>query len=111
VFENRRWSIYPYIGGGFTGYSAAEKDIEENERLKRTGLNSFFTQAGAGIDLKILSGSYGVYPTLASPDCRLSLKYTYRMPRFERKDPSLSGSQHIITLSYGIGGRGRKRDL
>ncbi|MDR0422261.1 MAG: hypothetical protein LBH72_04535, partial [Proteiniphilum sp.] len=33
VFENRRWSIYPYIGGGFTGYSAAEKDIEENERL------------------------------------------------------------------------------
>lgn len=107
AFENRRWSIYPYAGIGYTGFSAVEKDIKEDENLDKLRLNSFFTQLGVGIDLKITS-----IPSVdQSSDSRISLKYTYRMPRFERKDPLLKGSQHVITLSYGIGGRGKERDL
>lgn len=113
VFENRRWSIYPYVGGGYTEFSAAEKEIQEDENLKKLRLNSFSTQAGIGIDLKINSISpITSYSWMyRNTDSRISLKYTYRMPHLKRKDPSLYGSQHVITLSYGIGGRGKERDL
>lgn len=107
VFENRKWSIYPYGGIGYTGFSALQKDIDEDENLEKLGLNSFFTQLGLGVDMK-----FNVSPSIyTSSNSRLSLKYVYRMPHFDRKDPILKGSQHIITLSYGIGGRGLERDL
>lgn len=106
VFENQRWSIYPYAGGGYTEYTANEKDTKEDENLKKLRLRSFSPQVGVGIDLKIRS----IPSVNKSPDSRISLKYTYRMPHLGHRDPLLKGSQHVITLSYGIGGRGEKRD-
>ncbi len=112
VFENHKWSIYPYAGVGFTGYEAVENDTKEDENLKKLGLNSFFTQLGVGIDLKIKSFFIdNLSPYRSSTDSRISLRYSYRKPHFERKDPLLSGSQHLITLSWGLGGRGKERDL
>lgn len=113
IHENRRWSIYPFAGVGYTGYSAVEDDTKEDKNLKKLGLNSFYVQMGAGFDLKIKSlSSFGNIKAMQpDSDSRISLKYIFRMPKFDRKDPLLSGSQHVITLSYGFGGRGKERDL
>ena len=111
VFENNRWSIYPYAGIGGGGFSADEQDIKEDQNLKNLKLGTFFTQVGIGFDFKFAGGHYyNPYGTIGTLGSRVSLKYTYRMLQLERKDPLLKGHQHLITLSYGIGGRNKVRD-
>lgn len=107
AIDSKRWSIYPFAGIGFTGFSAVQKDIDQDEKLKKLHLNSFFTQVGVGFDWKFSSG-YTLYGSLSG---RVSLRYSYRMPRFNAPPQSMEGAQHIITLSYGIGGRDIRRKM
>lgn len=112
AFENHRWSIYPFAGAGYTGFSAAEDDIKEDDRLDKLGIHSFFTQAGVGIDLKIKSlRDYNYNSPYPSTDSRISLKYTFRAPRLGRKNDYFDGAMHLVSLSYGFGGRSKERDL
>lgn len=93
------------MGVGYQGFSAAEKDTDENPALKNIKLNSFFTQVGFGIDYK-----YNMNGALyATSSHRISLKYAYRIPHYGRSYAGMDGFTHSITVSWGFGGRAMKR--
>lgn len=103
-FENRRWSIYPFAGIGFSAISAPTEDTKNDPNLQSLKLNTFSPQIGMGVDYKLYSSkskksSYG----------RLSLRYKYKIYNFEKTNPLFQGNQQSITLSFGFGGRPLER--
>lgn len=107
LLENKRWSIYPLVGAGYSSIYADNEQTKEDPKLKKLKLNTFYPEAGFGIDFKLYIRD--PFTMERSPFGRLSLKYKYKMYNFERKDPIFKGHQHFITLSYGLGGRPEKR--
>ncbi len=108
VLSTPKWSVYPFFGIGYQEFSAAENDSEENPQLKNMKLNSVFTQAGIGIDFKYRTSGNNFSTDIPG---RLSLRYSYRMPKYEQKITHMDGFQHCITLSWGMGGRKKVRDF
>lgn len=107
LLENKRWSIYPLAGVGYSTIYADNEQTKEDPNLKKLKINTFYPDVGFGIDFKLyISAPYSMEKT---PFGRVSLKYKYKMYNFERKDPIFKGHQHFITLSYGLGGRSQNR--
>ncbi len=103
LLDNKQFSIYPYVGLGFGGISAGEKETKEMPELKKLNLNCFFPQTGLGFDFKFKASSPYYYSK--EPSSRISVRYVYRMPQYEKKVSGMSGSTHNIIVSWGFGGR------
>lgn len=106
VIETGKWRVYPFLGIGYQGFSANEKDSKENPALKNLNLNSLFTQVGFGIDY--------IYNNTQTSQLhyvleRVSLKYSYRLPKYEKKYMGMDGFTHCIVVSWGMGGRKNNR--
>lgn len=119
LLDTKRISIYPYVGGGYSGFSASEVDIKEIPELKKLKFNSWFPQVGIGFDYKFkISTPYSVYNDMLFGDFdnRISVRYSYRMPNYGRSLESINGVYqsmdgftHSIIVSWGFGGRGTNR--
>ena len=117
LLDNKRFSIYPFVGGGYSGISANEDVYKEIPELKNLKFNSWFPQAGIGFDYKF-NISMPSYYGAGSDDnwSRISVRYTYRMPNFGRSlegrgdvSQPMDGFIHSIMVSWGLGGRGTER--
>lgn len=110
LHESKRFSIYPFTGIGYGGFSAIQKDIDAQPELKHLHLNSFFTQIGIAlmIKFKVLS-PYLLHSTSEKAFSQLGLRYSFRMPYYENKRREMDGFFHCLTLSWGIGGRRMRR--
>lgn len=119
LLDTKRFSIYPFMGAGYSGFSADENIIKETPELEKLKLNSWFTQAGIGFDFKFsMTAPYSLYHDMGTTntDSRISVRYTYRMPNYGRNlesvsgiNQSLDGFTHSIMVSWGLGGRGTTR--
>lgn len=109
LYNSYRWSIYPFAGVGYSGFSAAEEDIDEWPELKHLKLNSFFTQIGIGVDFRFKMPDFPYNRSGDELPGRLSLRYSFRTSHFENKINGMDGFTHSIVLSWGIGGRPSER--
>lgn len=119
LLDTKRFSIYPFMGAAYSGFSADEDIIKETPELDKLKLNSWSTQAGIGFDFKFkINTPYSFYYDMGTADAgsRISVRYTYRMPNYGRNlesvsgiNQSLDGFTHSIMVSWGLGGRGNTR--
>ena len=69
--------------------------------LKKSNLNGFSPQAVLAFDFRFkVSSSY--YIIGKNQSSRISIRYAYRMPRYEKRISEMSGSTHNIIVSGGI---------
>jgi len=117
LLDTKRFSIYPYIGGGYSGFSASEDVTKEIPELKKLKFNSWFPQAGIGFDYKFNIFMPSYYGAGSDENwSRISVRYTYRMPNFGTSlegrgnvSQPMDGFIHSIMVSWGLGGRGTER--
>lgn len=117
LLDNKRFSVYPYIGGGYSGFSASEDVTKELPELKKLKLNSWFPQVGIGFDYKFNISMPSYYGESSDENwSRISVRYTYRMQDFNRSivgrgdtPQPMDGFTHSIMVSWGLGGRGTNR--
>ena len=69
--------------------------------MKKSNLNGFSPQAVLAFDFRFkVSSSY--YIIGKNQSSRISIRYAYRMPRYEKRISEMSGSTHNIIVSGGI---------
>lgn len=117
LVDTKRVSIYPFIGGGYSGFSTSQDVYKEIPELEKLKLNSWFPQVGFGFDYKFKIPKLDYYEMGSDGNwSRISVRYTYRMPNFSRSldgrgniSQPMDGFIHSIMVSWGIGGRGTNR--
>ena len=117
LLDTKRFSIYPFIGGAYSGISTSDDTVKETPELKKLKLNSWFPQVGIGFDYKFKMPLLDYYGMGSDANwSRISVRYTYRMPNFGRKLEPVSGVNqpmdgfiHSIMVSWGLGGRETNR--
>ncbi len=117
LVDTKRVSIYPFIGGGYIGFSTSQNVYKEIPELEKLQLNSWFPQVGFGFDYKFKIPKLDYYEMGSDGSwSRISVRYTYRMPNFSRSldgrgdiSQPMDGFIHSIMVSWGIGGRGTNR--
>ncbi len=117
LVDTKRVSIYPFIGGGYSGFSTSQNVYKEIPELEKLQLNSWFPQVGFGFDYKFKIPKFDYYEMGSDGSwSRISVRYTYRMPNFSRSldgrgdiSQPMDGFIHSIMVSWGIGGRGTNR--
>lgn len=115
LLDTKKFSIYPFMGVGYSGFSASEETTKDVPELKKLKLNSWFSQAGIGFDYKFKIVEHYDYG-IGDSSSRISVRYTYRMPNYDRSLETLNGLTqpmdgftHSIMVSWGFGGRGKNR--
>lgn len=115
LLDTKRFSLYPFVGMGYGGISADGEVTKEYPELEKLGLNSFFTQVGIGCDFKFkLPAPYYYMYSIPNNDpdnaySRISVRYSFRMPKYEMKYKGMDGFTHSIVVSWGLGGRTSRR--
>lgn len=117
LLDTKKVSIYPFIGGGYSGFSTSQDIYKEIPELKKLKLNSWFPQVGIGFDYKFKMPNLDYYEMGSDGNwSRISVRYTYRMPDFSRSlegrgdiSQPMDGFTHSIMVSWGLGGRGTER--
>lgn len=118
LHDTKRFSIYPFVGGGYSGFSTAQNVYKDIPELKNLKFNSWFPQAGIGFDYKFNISMPNYYTIGSQQDnwSRISIRYTYRMPNFSRSlegrgdlSQPMDGFTHNIMISWGLGGRSTQR--
>jgi opacity protein-like surface antigen len=116
LLDNKKFSIYPYVGYAYTGISISDPEVTKNTpELNKLGLNCWAPQFGIGFDFKFNifdPYSYGLFNGSRDGNSRISFRYTIRKADYTKigaNIPAMDGFTHNIAISWGIGGRKTKR--
>ncbi len=78
LVDTKRVSIYPFIGGGYIGFSTSQNVYKEIPELEKLQLNSWFPQVGFGFDYKFKIPKLDYYEMGSDGSwSRISVRYTY----------------------------------
>lgn len=106
LIDNRYLNIAPFAGIGGTIFAPLQKEIDDNSDMKKFQMSKTTFLTGVSLDFKIWNSTNPYNDLWSTPMAAVAyirLRYTYRMPQFEKKySLDFAGDIHTVTLGVGI---------
>lgn len=109
VYNDDRFKLSPFGGIGYIGLSPSADDVKKIPQLEEIEYNNSTYILGVNCDIKFGRKNVPKYNPKATYSF-IRIRYAYCFPNFEKKYVGMTGNMHYITVGYGLGGKGLKRE-